>query len=77
MCWSVLWLGQLQDLGYTVKLIDGGKRGGELVSLIAPFTYCANPYLKQMATNMIKKVINSRIYKTIICVKCMNVFKFV
>uniref|UniRef100_A0A2H8TSH1 Gamma-tubulin complex component 3 n=1 Tax=Melanaphis sacchari TaxID=742174 RepID=A0A2H8TSH1_9HEMI len=54
LCWSVLWLGQLQDLAYTVKMIDGTKRGGELVSVIAPFAYCANPYLQQMATNMIK-----------------------
>jgi len=56
LCWSVLWLGQLQDLAYTVKMIDGAKRGGELVSVIAPFAYCANPYLQQMATNMIKIV---------------------
>lgn len=56
MCWSVLWLGQLQDLAYTVKMIDTDKRGGELVSVIAPFAHCANPYLQQMATNMIKVV---------------------
>jgi hypothetical protein len=37
-------------------MIDGTKRGGELVSVIAPFAYCANPYLQQMATNMIKVV---------------------
>lgn len=56
MCWSVLWLGQLQDLSYTVKTIDSAKRGGELISIIAPFAYCANPYLQQMATNIIKVV---------------------
>lgn len=52
----MLWLGQLQDLGCTVKMLNGVKRGGELVSIIAPFAYCANPYLQKMATNMIKIV---------------------
>jgi len=52
----VLWLSQLQDLGCTIKAIDGVKHGGELVTVIAPFAYCANPYLQQMATNMIKVV---------------------
>lgn len=52
----MLWLGQLQDLGCTVKMLNGVKRGGELVSIIAPFAYCANPYLQQMAINMIKVV---------------------
>lgn len=60
LCWSVLWLGQLQDLGYIVKMMDGVKRGGELVSVIAPFAYCANPYLQQTATNMIKVVSNAK-----------------
>ncbi|XP_050438491.1 gamma-tubulin complex component 3-like [Adelges cooleyi] len=54
LCWSVMWLGQLQDLAYTVKVIEDAKRGGELVSVIAPFAYCANPFLQQMANNMIR-----------------------
>lgn len=62
LSWSVLWLGQLQDLGYIVKMIDGVKRGGELVSVIAPFAHCFNPYLKQAATNMIKVVSNAKMY---------------
>lgn len=66
LCWSVLWLGQLQDLGYIVKMIDGVKRGGELVSVIAPFAYCANPYLQQVATNMIKVVSHAKIYATML-----------
>ncbi|XP_050527568.1 gamma-tubulin complex component 3-like [Daktulosphaira vitifoliae] len=54
LCWSVLWLGQLQDLAHTVKLIEDSKHGGELVSVITPFAFCANPFLRQMAINMIK-----------------------
>lgn len=57
----MLWLGQLQDLSYTVKMIDGAKRGGELVSVIVPFAYCANPFLQKMSTNMIKVVSDEKL----------------
>lgn len=43
-------------------MIDDAKRGGELISIIAPFAYCANPYLQQMATNIIKVVSVEKIY---------------
>lgn len=37
-------------------MIDNSKYGGEVISIIVPFSWCENPYLKQMAINMIKAV---------------------
>ncbi|VVC44645.1 Hypothetical protein CINCED_3A003530 [Cinara cedri] len=46
-------------------MFDGTRRGGELVSIIVPFAYCANPYLQQMARNIIK--VSTRPIMTMIC----------
>jgi len=40
-----------------VNMIDAEKRGGELISIISPFEYCANPFLQNMATRILKVVI--------------------
>lgn len=73
LCWSVLWLKNLQDLSSIVKMIDNEKRGGELVSIIAPFAYFPNSYLQQLAMNMIKVVcdgypINNMTWLDIYCI---------
>jgi len=49
-----------------VKMIDE-KRGGELISVISSFEYCANPFLKNLAIRIIKVVIY----------KIKNIFSFV